>query len=645
MRHTLLILGLAAAAAMPSAALAARTLAVLPLEQGAGSEQYAGLGTALAGMLVSDLSRTEALQLVERSQLDAVLAEMELASTGFLDPDTAQRLGSGLGAELLVAGSYAVVGETFLLDARVVEVESGSVLQAADVQGTVADFVTVEKDLVEALLEGLAVEITSSERRKLLTATPTESFPAFAAYGEGLASQTEGRIADARASFEAALELDPQFVEAREAVAALRSLVEDERAREALSKAERKAAVLAGVLEAVPDERTRPADFEDDVHSTAALGLRWMVLRELDLHCQVYEEMGHYAERVDWLIHTPEPADGHDLFEHTMLKAIELELIEHPGSLRTIPFDRPSVASMPGLFYRIDRYVLDLDAAAPGDGKGRGLLGAMFLCHGPAEQTAEIRRVQAAVRAAGVADTEPDASTYPGVTLDDHLETMWALIHAHELGMTGEVQRTAEAVIDRQPTDMGRKWAVRRAENIAEAGDGWDRRAALRGGLTTGTLMEINRALADGSGGPVRRDSAYCEAFAAASKDSAAHALEMVAKDQARGGRMYLRWSEARLGPVAAPLVDLGCVDGLPGRFADVFEVYAWVGSSDQRTRADHASGEDCVKALEALPSYVSPDKLDSARGNEDLHHRYAKSALDWYYASLVGRRCVEDPR
>ena len=105
MRHTLLILGLAAAAAMPSAALAARTLAVLPLEQGAGSEQYAGLGTALAGMLVSDLSRTEALQLVERSQLDAVLAEMELASTGFLDPDTAQRLGSGLGAELLVAGS------------------------------------------------------------------------------------------------------------------------------------------------------------------------------------------------------------------------------------------------------------------------------------------------------------------------------------------------------------------------------------------------------------------------------------------------------------------------------------------------------------------------------------------------------------
>ncbi len=645
MRSVLLILALAVAAVPPLGARAARSLAVLPLEQGAGSEQYAGLGTALAGMLVSDLSSTEALQLVERSRLDEVLAEMELAATGFLDPDTAQQLGQGLGAELLVAGSYSVVAESFLLDARIVEVESGSVLKAVDVQGTVADFVTVEKDLVEALLDGLAVEISSSERRKLLNDAPTESFPAFAAYGEGLASQAAGRIADARSSFEAALELDPQFVEAREAVSALRSLVEDERAREALTKAEKKAAVLAGVLDAVPDERTRPADFDDDVHSTAALGLRWMVLKELELHCHCYEEMLHYGDRVGWLVHTPEPADGYDLFEHTMLRAIDLELIKHPGTLRTIPFDRPSVASMPGLFYRIDRYVLDLDASAPGDGKGRGLLGAMFLCHGPAEQLAQARRIQQAVREAGVADTETDASTYPGVTLDDHLETIWALIHAHEFGMTAEVQRAAEAVVEKQPTEMGRKWAVRRAGDIAEAGDGWDRREALRGGLTTSTLRQLNQTLVDGTEGPVRRDTPYCAAFAADSVSSATHNLEMLAKDEARAGRMYLRWSEARMGPVVSPLRDMGCVDGQPGRFDDVFAVYAWVGTAGERTRTEHAGGEDCIEALESLPRRVDPAQLDSARGNEDLHQRYAKIALDWYYSALVARRCVEDPR
>lgn len=92
----------------------ARTLAVLPLEQGAGSEEYAGLG-------------------------------------------------QGLGAELVVTGSYSVVGETFLLDARVIEVESAAVLEAVDASGSIEDFVVVEKDLVEALLDGLEVEMSSSD--------------------------------------------------------------------------------------------------------------------------------------------------------------------------------------------------------------------------------------------------------------------------------------------------------------------------------------------------------------------------------------------------------------------------------------------------------------------------------------------------
>ena len=638
--HAVVLL-LALAGASP--ALAARTLAVLPLEQGAGSEEYSGLGTALAGMLVSDLARVESLQLVERARLAELLAEMELSDTGFLDPSTAQQLGGGLGAELLVAGSYSVVEETFLLDARVVEVETGAVLQAVDAQGTVADFVTVEKDLVEGLLEQLEISVSSSVRRKLLTEAPTESFPAFAAYGEGLSSQAEGRVEEAKRSFETALELDPQFVEAREAVAGLRSLVEADKARVALNKAEKEAAVLAAVLEAVPDVRARPADQEYDVIETAHFALRLLVLQELDLHCQCYEEMWSYAEQEGWLIHTPRAAKGHDLFEHTMLTAIEMELIDDPGRLRTIPFDRPSVASMPGLFYRIDRYVLDLDAAAPGDGKGRGLLGAMFLCHEPAEQLEQIRRIQSAVRDAGLKDTEPDHDTYPGVSLDDHLETLWALTHARHFGMTGEVARIAEEVVDRQQEEMGRRWAVRRAGSIADAGDSWDRRAALRQGMATETLMEVAHAVAAGGGSPLKQDDPYCAFFVSDSQRGAEHGLEMVAKDEARGNPNSTVWSLARLGGVAAPLRDLGCIEGLPGRFSDVYEVFAWVGSSEDRKRADHGDDEACVSAFATLPSQVAASKLDAAAGRDEVLHRYAKSTLDWYYAALVGNRCVED--
>ena len=645
MRRFLWTIALPALLLTSPPARAQRTVAVLPLEQGAGSEEYAGLGSALAGMLVSDLSRVETLQLVERSRLDALMQEMELAGTGFLDPETAQELGHGVGAELLVAGGYSVVTETFLMDARIVEVQSGSVLKAVDVQGTVEDFVTVEKDLIGALLSGLEVSLSSSARRQMLIDAPTESFPAFAAYGEGLSSQAEGRVEEAKQAFETALELDPQFTAAREAVAALRSLVEQERAREARTKGERKAAVLAAVLDAVPDERTLPDDFEYDVESLARFALRLLVLRELELHCQYYEELSHYGDRVGYLIHTPSAAKGHDLFEHTMLTAIEMELIKDPGRLRTIPFDRPGVASMPGLFHRTDRFVLDLDAAAPGDGKGRGLVGAMFLCHGPAEQLHELRRIQRAVRHGGVQDTEQSPDTYPGVTLDDHLETIWALTHATHFGATAEVQHMAERVVEKQDSESGRKGAVRRADRIAEAGDGWDRRQALRAGLDTATLRAVVGAVAAGEGDPIRWDQPYCATFAELSLSNAEHGLEMLAKDEERDSPQSLLWTEAGLGRVAGPLQDLGCIQGHAGRFTDVYEVYAFVGTADQRKRADHAGDEDCVSAFESLPARVNTAQLDAAAAQEDLLRQYAKRALDWYYGSLVAPRCVENSR
>jgi len=124
----------------------ATTVAVLPLDQGAGSDVYEGLGTALSGMLIADLSGVEGVVLVERARLDALLSEMALTETGFVDPATAQRLGKGLGAEALVTGSWSVVGPTFVLDLRLVEVESSTILKAARADGGIDDFVAVEKD-------------------------------------------------------------------------------------------------------------------------------------------------------------------------------------------------------------------------------------------------------------------------------------------------------------------------------------------------------------------------------------------------------------------------------------------------------------------------------------------------------------------
>jgi len=131
------------------------TIAVLLLQQGASSDAYEGLGRALAGMLLADLPGVDGLVLVERARLDAVVSEIDLSKTGFLDPSTAQKLGKGLGAQDVVIGSWSVVRGRFLMDARLVEVHSGRVVKAAKADGDEKDFVAVEKQVVRVALAGL----------------------------------------------------------------------------------------------------------------------------------------------------------------------------------------------------------------------------------------------------------------------------------------------------------------------------------------------------------------------------------------------------------------------------------------------------------------------------------------------------------
>ena len=66
-----------------------------------------------------------------------------------------------------------------MLDARIVEVQSGEIVKAQDASGSVDDFVSVEKDLVEKLVANLDLSLSSAERRKLLASVPTEKFSAF----------------------------------------------------------------------------------------------------------------------------------------------------------------------------------------------------------------------------------------------------------------------------------------------------------------------------------------------------------------------------------------------------------------------------------------------------------------------------------
>jgi curli biogenesis system outer membrane secretion channel CsgG len=83
--------------------------------------------TAKAIETIEDEGRFD---VVERQHLEMVLEELNLGTSMVADRNTQLKLGNITGARLMVFGSYQVIADQLRLDVRLVEVESGRVINA-----------------------------------------------------------------------------------------------------------------------------------------------------------------------------------------------------------------------------------------------------------------------------------------------------------------------------------------------------------------------------------------------------------------------------------------------------------------------------------------------------------------------------------
>jgi TolB-like protein len=73
-------------------------------------------------------------QVVERSQLNRILAEQKISYSGLVDVATAQKLGKLLGSEVALLGTISDMGNDAIIRARLVDVEKGVSMAAAQVE-------------------------------------------------------------------------------------------------------------------------------------------------------------------------------------------------------------------------------------------------------------------------------------------------------------------------------------------------------------------------------------------------------------------------------------------------------------------------------------------------------------------------------
>ncbi len=192
------------------------TVAVMPFRYTGSDTTLRPLERGLAAIVVTDLSRVRRLRLVERERLQVLLDEMQLATSGRVDPASGARSGRLIGAGQVVQGQFAEVpNANFRMDAAVVRASDAQVAATGSGADQLRALFDIEKQVVLQLLERMGITLTPAERAAI-SERPTRDIQAFLLYSRGLEAQDRGDFRGATQSFQAAAQRDPSFSAAQQ---------------------------------------------------------------------------------------------------------------------------------------------------------------------------------------------------------------------------------------------------------------------------------------------------------------------------------------------------------------------------------------------------------------------------------------------
>jgi TolB-like protein len=541
----------------------AATLAILPLDPGGETEAHPGLGLALSSMMTTDMAGLDGLTLVERDRLDAVLAEVELGASGYVDPATAQVAGLGLGAEHVLVGTWTVIDTSLRIDARILSVQSGEVVGAASAAGATADFVALEKDIVADLLGDLSIEVGAAATRRIMVQTPTEVFDALAAYGAGLQAQANGDVEQARTQFSRAVSSDPAFAEARDSLSQLSAALETASRTRVASQQSVQEVLYDQVMAATEGvSTTHPSD--DDM---AKLALRWFVHHKRGEYCARYESMRAVAESVGWDVTTlPSTVNS------AALLAFELGL-ESPRREGQTHAESPGLSTATTVTSDADRFFIGYDRSDPGYEQSQSMTSSMMRCLPKESWVSTLLDWETKVVGTGVAEERTDRQ-YSGITAPLRMTMMRAYLVARLGQMTEAMAAELLAMAETSGlSDDDRQWISHHTERVVEAGEQGAELLIYGQGMDPQVSIGIGRAIATEDRTRVSADGECASSMRVATR-ILGDLFQDLDEPQTPLDRLRTQANIHRL--VTVPL-DLGCVQGVPARFPTTASIVAHI--------------------------------------------------------------------
>lgn len=130
-------------------------IAAFPFNDANARTEQTKLGQTLTEMLITALIQDDKFSVMERVQLEKILAEQSLGQTGTIDTETAVEVGKLSGLEAVIVGSISQLKTAIEADARLIEVETGKALAAANARVNSIDDI---RDLANKLSKQLSMK-------------------------------------------------------------------------------------------------------------------------------------------------------------------------------------------------------------------------------------------------------------------------------------------------------------------------------------------------------------------------------------------------------------------------------------------------------------------------------------------------------
>jgi TolB-like protein len=175
------------------------------------AEEY--LPTMVQGVLVGDFSKFSAMKVLDRQNLEKVMAEGE---SGFYDESNFVQFGAVHNVQYVLNGALQKTGSGFSLQLKVTEAASGAskaVYTGSITAAELADLSGVRKASGD-LLSQLGVSLTDAGKAGLLGTVSSSTVQAETALAKGITAQRSGTVIEAMSYYYEAARFDPGLAEA-----------------------------------------------------------------------------------------------------------------------------------------------------------------------------------------------------------------------------------------------------------------------------------------------------------------------------------------------------------------------------------------------------------------------------------------------